>query len=237
MAFTPAQKTGLWIIGTIAVLAVVVILYFAFKKDAPCDPNRNGFDVKGNPKPKCQVADPNTTNTPGPPNSQWVSDANFPIKRWSWGPKVLALQKALGVGQDGRFGSVTEAALQKKTGKTQISTQAEYNAIVSPAPPQATGGTNFEQLKKNLGSKATPIVDFGGGLKSTVSGKNKKYDFLFFAGNGRFFVREANIPGELAKGTYVDGGSEMYVDGGDSYGTIIPRTVFSNMNSIVSDIE
>lgn len=240
MATTNKSK-ALIIFGILAFLIILtIVLYFGFREGGwfkpSCDPNRNGFDKKGNPNPKCQVNDPKETNTPG----QWVSDSTFPIKKYSWGSRVKALQVKLGVVDDGRFGTITENALRAKTGKTEIATQAEYDAIVTPkvSPSNTVGGDNFKQLVKNLGSNGQTFSD---GVKSDISGKNKQYTFYFFAGNGRFFVTEIGQnptqSNTKAKGTYLDGGKEMDVDGGSSYGNIISHPVLTNMKSIVSDIE
>lgn len=229
-AAAPKSRTGLFIIIAVGLIILGVVVWYFFLRGSGCDPNRNGYDKKGKYDPKCKVDDPKTTNTPAPTGSSgWVSDSSFPIKKGSWGPKVKALQSAIGAKDDGKFGPLTEAALKAKTGKTEVATQAEYDAIVSPQP--TGGGTNFEQLKKNLVGNFKTLAD---GISTDVSGTNKKYRFVFYT-NGRFSMAEIGATQYLQKGTYLNGGTEMDVDGGNSYGNLISHPVSTNMKSIVKD--
>lgn len=249
MAEAQKSKIGLYVIIGMAVIILSIVLYFGFKeggwfRGAGCDPLRNGFDKNGNPNPKCQFNNPSSTNTPAPTGtSGWTSDNTFPLRKGSWGAKVAGLQKALGFPEgkcstcaDGQFGQYTEDKLKAKTGKTEVATQADYNAIVNPPKPVVESGKNFDDLKKNLGGKYTVTTGFGGGVSTIVSGKNTKFEFIFLK-NGRFFVYKSGVDTAVAKGTYEDGGTEMRVDGGDSYGNWISHPVTDNMASIVKDIE
>ena len=64
-----------------------------------------------------------------------VPDSTFPLKKGSKGALVKNLQLALGVdklpkfGADGDFGTETLNALKAATGKTQVDSQAEIDAI------------------------------------------------------------------------------------------------------------
>lgn len=64
-----------------------------------------------------------------------TSQAEFPLKKGSKGALVKQLQLALGVdklprfGADGDFGTETLNALKAATGKTQVDSQAEIDAI------------------------------------------------------------------------------------------------------------
>lgn len=138
------RKKLIWVFVVLGIIILAVLAYVYRDKlfGAKCDPNRNGFDIKGSPNSKCKVEDPRATNTPPPPPyTQWTSDSTFPIRKGSWGPKVKALQSALGVTDDGKFGSQTEAALYAKTQKKEVSTQAEYDSIVNPSTSGSVGGS------------------------------------------------------------------------------------------------
>lgn len=149
---SPKSRTGLIIIISIAILIVGVVLYIYRDKlfGVNCDPNRNGFDKKGNPNPKCQFNDPKINNEPAPSGSGgWISDSSFPIKKGSWGPRVAALQKAIGANQDGKFGPKTEAALVEKTGKREVSNMQEYDAIVNASSIPAADAIGKKVYAKN----------------------------------------------------------------------------------------
>jgi hypothetical protein len=74
----------------------------------------------------------------------------FPLKNGS--PKsdlVKQLQTYLGVTADGLFGLKTQAALLQKTGKTQIASQSEYNAVIQQlvnAAKVSSGASRADQL-------------------------------------------------------------------------------------------
>lgn len=248
MALTRSNWTIIFVLFALAIIGGLIYIYRDKIFGSSCDPLRNGFDKKGNQNLKCKFDDPNLTNTSPPSGSSgWMSDSAFPIKKGSWGPKVASLQRALGFAEgkcttcaDGKFGTITEDALNKKTGKKQVATQAEYDAIVSPkgvTSPNISGGNNFKELKNNLGSKAK---DFQDGVSIDVSGRNKQFTFWFY-NNGRFFItpigKISSQGNTLKKGTYINGGTEMYVDDGNSYGNFISHPVTKNMASIIYDIE
>ena len=82
---------------------------------------------------KSCVQDPNKTNTPvpsGSPTPKWVAES-FRLNIGMFGPKIKALQTALGIAADGKFGSQTSGAITG-AGYTVPLSQADYNAIVSP---------------------------------------------------------------------------------------------------------
>ena len=235
-----AEKSkALLIFGIFAgVIVLAVLAYYGFREDgwfrgAGCDPNRNGFDTKGNPNPKCMVANPAASNIPSPDGSGWISDSTFPIKKGSWGPKVKALQTKLGVGADGRFGPITETALNTKFKKTQIATQAEYDAIVNPKPAAVagSGGQNFIDLKKALPSATVVGPDE---ISTVVTGTNTTFKFNFYS-NGRVFVYKGAETGYALKGTYSNGGKRIKADG-DLF-AYTGDNVQEAMKSVVTDIE
>lgn len=236
-----AEKSkALLIFGIFAFLIILAVVgYYGFREDgwfrgAACDPNRNGFDKKGNPNPKCMVANPATSNTQAPTGtSGWTSDSIFPIRKGSWGPKVKALQEKLGVGADGRFGPITEAALNTKFKKTQIATQAEYDAIVNPKPATlpAGGGQNFIDLKKALPSATVISPDQ---VSTVVTGNNATFRFDFYS-NGRVFVYKGAETGYTLRGTYSNGGKRIKADG--DFFAYSGDNVQQTMKSVVTDIE
>lgn len=96
-----------------------------------------------------------------------TSPSIFPIKNGS--PKndlVVQLQGLLGVTADGLFGPKTQAALVLKTGKTSISSQAEFDDVIaklSAAAKATTAATRAEQLindwKKSTSLQLMAVTD------------------------------------------------------------------------------
>lgn len=121
-----------WIIfaAVAAVVIIAVILYFIFR----------------NP-----VADPNKTNTPVPtdsPTPKWVKET-FPLNVGMYGPKIKALQKALGFSiadQDGKLGPQTKAGIIAKGYAVPLS-QTDYNTIIN------TGGGSASSNIKGVYAK------------------------------------------------------------------------------------
>lgn len=191
------------------IIAFLVVWYFFFRDE--CDPENNGYTKKGKPSNKCIVLNPSNSNTPVPSGAtQWVPDTTFPIKKGSWGSKVKAVQHALGIAEDGKFGAQTESALYAKIQKTELN-QAEYNNLINPAA--TGGGTNFLKLKQTLGTLGK---NFSDGVQYPVTGKNANYTFAFYT-NGRFTFSEQGGSTFLYKGSYSDGGKTMSIDGGKTY--------------------
>ena len=222
------RKQLTYLFAALVILIGGSVIYYFFFRDE-CDPNNNGFTKKGKLSDKCTVKNPSSTNTAPPSGTQWVSDTTFPIKKGSWGSRVKALQKAIGLStadQDGRFGGMTESALQAKTGKSEIPSQQEYDAIVNP--PATGGGSNYSKLKASLGSGAE---NFSGGVYRQIQGQNKNYQVNFFT-NGRFTLTEYGVTGVIKKGTYLDGAKKMIVDAGDTFQS--SAGVYGNMRDIVN---
>lgn len=186
----------------IAVAAIVIgILIYIFR----CDIFKNLSSC---------VEDPNESNTPVPPGSptpKWVPEVP-PYNIGMFGPKIKALQKALGFStadQDGKLGPQTASAITAK-GKSMPLSETDYNAIVNPAA--TGGGTNFQQVKSALGSTGT---NFSGGVIGPMYGPNELYKFYFYT-NGRVFIYDSQAI-EKARGTYTEGGKTISIDNGDSY--------------------
>jgi hypothetical protein len=109
------------------------------------------------------------------------------------------------------------------------STSGDSGAGVVPDPNATTtsqtntGGTlsNFEQLKKNLGT----------GFKVTGRGTlimlfNKSKNQADFYPNGRFVLSRPGATGYDKKGSYTDGGTKLFIDGGK---TIEGSSVYTNL--------
>lgn len=234
MATTPKQKAFWIIVGLAVIIAGASIWYFFFRDD--CDPNKKGYTKKGKISDKCfgEAQDPKTINTvinPPPAGCQWTSDDTFPLKRCMSGNKVKALQTALGITADGKFGNQTEGAVKAKfSGRSEV-TQPEYNALINP--PATGGGSNFSNLKKDLGDKA---LDFSGGVYvDNVLGKNDTYKFNFFT-NGRFFIYKQGDTEYWKKGTYSNGGKKMVIDIADGGGGYEKGNVWLNMKEIMNSL-
>lgn len=172
------------------------------------------------------VPDPNKSNTPvpdGSPTPKWIPEV-FKLDVGMYGKKIKALQKKLGIADDGKFGNQTKASVIA-AGKTVPLSEPDYNAIVNPAA--SGGGANFQKLKAALGANA---INFSGGVKYPIQGQNKNYRFDFYT-NGRFFLNTIDVSDNIAKGSYTNGGQIMAVDGGNTYN----MALFTNMTNIVKD--
>jgi len=200
-----SKNTLFWIIAIVVIIILALALWY-FMSSRVSDPNKN-----------------NTPVPPGSPTPKWIPEA-FPLNVGMYGSKIKALQKALGISQDGRFGQQTSGAIILK-GKTVPLSETDYNAIVNPAA--TGGGSNFQELKNTLkGSQ-----NFSGGIIYAVPGQNTNYAFNFYT-NGRFFVNTLGKNDNLLKGTYYNGGRKMIIDGGKTY----EGTPYTNMQNIVNDI-
>lgn len=172
-----------------------------------------------------KVPDPNASNTPVPLGSaspKWVEE-KFDLDLGMYGPMIAKLQKALGISDDGKFGNQTKTTLVGK-GYTVPLKKADYDKIINP--PSASGGNNFNDLKKKLEGGYT---NFSGGIIYPISGQNKQYKFQFYD-NGRWSVFLINGTGYLKKGSYTNGGNAMTVDGGGYFGYGGP---YANMTNII----
>lgn len=118
-----------WFI-VIAVIVIAAILIYVFR----CKLFPSLFSC---------VDDPNKNNTPvpqGSPTTTWVKES-FPLNVGMFGPKIKALQKALGFQdtnknapnfQDGYFGSAETKPAVIAKGKSVPLTQTAYDDILNP---------------------------------------------------------------------------------------------------------
>lgn len=194
------SKTSLrWIFWIVIAVIIIALLVYFFRCSI--------FSNLGS----C-IEDPNETNTPVPPGSptpKWVPES-FPLNVGMFGPKIKNLQKALGISQDGRFGTVeTLPALQAKGYNVPLSL-TDYDKIVNP--PATGGGTNFQAVKNGLG---TAGKNFSGGVTGYMAGPNEVYKFDFYT-NGRVIVYDSKN-NEKARGTYSNGGKTIVSDKGATF--------------------
>ena len=222
MAFS--RKSLYWLFGLAVAALVIGILIYFFR----CDIFKNLGSC---------VEDPNETNVPVPPGSptpRWVPET-FPLNIGMFGPKIKALQKALGFQdidkdkpkyQDGRFGTrETLPAIQAKGYNVPLS-ETDYQKIVNPAV--TGGGSNFQAVKTGLGTAAQ---NFSGGVRAFMPGPNQVYKFDFYT-NGRVFIYDSNDI-EKSKGTYSNGGKTIITDRGANYTS---GGVLINMRNIANDL-
>lgn len=107
-----------WFI-VIAVIVIAAILIYVFR-------------CKLFPSLSSCVEDPNKNNTPvpqGSPTTTWIPEVP-PYNVGMFGPKIKALQTALGISADEKFGSQTKAAVQGAGYSVPLS-EPDYNKIVS----------------------------------------------------------------------------------------------------------
>ena len=240
MALTTGQQKFAY--GALIFLGIIIaaaVVYYVWFRDE-CDPSNNGFTKKGKPSDKCRVADPVVANVPPPAGCTWIPDSSFPLKKCMWGSRVKALQAKLGIGDDGQFGNDTLAAVQKKFNSPEV-TEAQYNNLISPAPappPAPIGGSNFNTVKKDLGS-AGSTANCTGCVYTNSEGKNTTYIITFYT-NGRVRVYDNNKK-TFRMGTYIDGGKEIVIDkkdGGYASGNYISNdNVLESIKDIIEQIE
>lgn len=88
------------------------------------------------------VEDPNKSNTPlpaGATGTQWAKES-FPLNVGMYGSNIKALQSALGITADGKFGQQTQSAILSK-GKSVPLSEADYNILLGkPAPSNLVKG-------------------------------------------------------------------------------------------------
>jgi hypothetical protein len=107
-----SKKAYKWIF-IIAFVAVVggVALYFILRDEPVEDPNKNNEPVP-----------------PGSSSAQWIPE-DWPLRKGMFGPLIKAMQKKLGIGDDGKFGTITESSVKNKIGKTEV-TEYDYKLLV-----------------------------------------------------------------------------------------------------------
>lgn len=117
------NKKTLLIAGIIVGLIIIaIILYFVFRK------------------PKSSPTGTSTSTSGGLDISVYETNSQCPLKLWSGGPNVRALQKFLNASnssyqldEDGKYGPLTQAAVLSETGKTQIDCQY-FASFVNKTP-------------------------------------------------------------------------------------------------------
>lgn len=118
------RKTWVWLIVIAAIIILAAVLIYIFR----CNIFKNLSTC---------VADPNKTNTPVPPGTpaenlgKWIPETP-PYNLGMFGPKIKALQKALGLAekdQDGKLGPQTSAAIVSKGYVVPLS-ESDYNKII-----------------------------------------------------------------------------------------------------------
>jgi hypothetical protein len=139
--------------------------------------------------------------------SKWTAET-FPLKKGMFGGQVKNLQTALGIGDDGKFGSGTESKVMAKFGSPSV-TKAQYDSLVNPKA--SGGGSNFSLLTKAIGNISKNTKD---GLDATIQGANTNYVFRFYT-NGRLFIYKGSK--ELHRGSYSDGGKRIIIDKGRTF--------------------
>jgi hypothetical protein len=139
-----------------------------------------------------------------------------------YGGYTKNLQKALGLKDDGKFGSGTEAKVKAKWNKITVD-RADYDSVVNPTAQG--GGSNFKTLVAEL--KGAGINDKDG-VRAIMQGANKNYTFKFWT-NGRMGVTPQGAQ-KWKMGTYIDGGKKIYIDKANTY---TRNSALMNMVSIV----
>lgn len=145
------------------------------------------------------VQDPNDSNTPvpsGSPTTTWIPEKP-PYNVGMFGSKIKALQTALGITADGKFGNQTKAAIIAKGYSVPLS-QPDYNTIVN-----TSGGSASQNIKGAYAKYDTTVFN-----KSDLSVNRKaKKDTWIGLVTG---VDSSNVYYEL-DGQYYVGKSSVYL--------------------------
>lgn len=145
MAFQRKTLIRLLVIAVIAIVAAIIIYLFR------CDIFRNLNSC---------VEDPNEDGTPVPPGSgstKWVAETP-PYNVGMFGPKIKALQAAMGITADGRFGQQTRGTIVSKGYNVPLS-EADYNTLVSSGGTPAGSIVGKEARAKGTGLTSVFLND------------------------------------------------------------------------------
>lgn len=106
------QKWWIWALVIAIILIIVLVIWYFWPPSVP-DPNKS-----------------NTPVPPGSPSPKWLPEV-FPLNVGMFGTKIKALQNALGITADGKFGPQTQGAITSKGYLVPLD-EASYNAIINP---------------------------------------------------------------------------------------------------------
>lgn len=121
------------------------------------------------PVPTGSYVNPSTGQTAPSPGTSSTNVAGFPLsaKNSTYNTYVVDLQQALvnrygssilpKYGVDGKFGSETQAALQRATGKTSVATYADFQAIVNSLNAGMPAATTTVPPYVSAPSASTPV--------------------------------------------------------------------------------
>lgn len=119
-----SHRGWIWLFVIIVVIVAAVLLYFYFKGK-----NANDAPKTKTPKP---IKKPTTPPPPGVP--KWVPE-KFPLNVGMYGAYIQQLQAALGITQDGKFGTTeTKPAVLAKGYNVPLS-EADYNKLAIIGQP------------------------------------------------------------------------------------------------------
>lgn len=144
-----------WLPITIGVIGAIYVIRSMRKTSSVMDSN-GGVDTSGG----------GSTSGSGGSTSGGgsVSTSEFPLKKGSKGALVQRLQLALGsnklpkFGADGDFGTETQNALKAATGKTQVASLAEIDAI---AAKRGLIWSKTQYVPKNLAAPTNdPLLSY-----------------------------------------------------------------------------
>lgn len=126
-----SKSTLLMILGgTAAAVGIVMIIRY----------------FKGIKSPSDKLPDATTGTTASKPITAQSSSV-WPIKNGSKGDLVKQLQAALGISADGIFGPITQTALLAQSGVKQISSQEEYNKVITALQSKPVISSKQERAK------------------------------------------------------------------------------------------
>lgn len=161
---------------------------------ADCDPDREGYDKKGNLNPKCKVKEPDK-NEVSPSGTTWIKEY-FPLRVGMYGIKIKVLQQKLKIPDDSKFGPITKNAITTKGYPVPLPID-DYNSII--ASGGAPGGQtisgayakydNARVFNANMSLKRTVNKNFWIG---TVTGLHPSYND-FYEIDGFEYIAKAAV--------------------------------------------
>lgn len=123
---TLSKKTLTWIFVLAIVVIVIAIVLYVFR----CDIFKNLSSC---------VAEPTEPVPAGSPSPTWLPES-APYNIGMYGTKIKALQAALGIAADGKFGNQTANAITSKGYTLPLSVQ-DYNTIIA-----TSGGSAVQNI-------------------------------------------------------------------------------------------
>lgn len=196
---------------------IAIALYFVYKAvKKPTDKKK---------KEEIKVAEENNTSSTTTTTSSTKKSDDFPLKKGSYGAKVIELQNALikagqnlgKSGADGDFGNATQTALNNVLGKTTADSQADIDAIYKKIQDQnqALINTQVTQTRGDIGQKLVDMLKADKSLDFKAL-HDTQVDVFDATSDGRYIYKKTVVVKEGGK-VETSGFENVYVGGKDGF--------------------